>query len=172
MDDSFVAYIQRIEVLAFFSGYPLLYAAITFMAGFRPANRFWKKLVFLLPFSYALAGTLYQGLRLKNFAMETIQQNLTQSLLNSWALLALLFWIPALAKKNWLSLLHSAVFFFFILKDIFLQLFRQGDQDMVRNDMRIYTISLLLNMGCLLAVLLIYFLVIKIKNHNNTSRLY
>ncbi len=80
-----------------------------------------------------------------------------QPYLQIWGLLSILFWIPALGKKAGLSLLHSLVFFFFLVRDLVLQ-FSSADKDIVKNDMKIYTDSLLLNLGALILIVLISFL--------------
>ncbi len=50
MDNSFFSYLQRIELLAFFSGYPLIYTLIVFTAGNqRSKNNFISSLISLLP---------------------------------------------------------------------------------------------------------------------------
>ena len=158
MDNSFFAYLQQLELMAFFSGYPLLYAVILFIAGNQPAkNKFKRKIYSLLPFAYALTGTLYLGLQLKNlypdYSIENIHLAIQQPYLVCWGLLSILFWVPVLAKKPVLSLLHSLVFFFFIARDLVLHRFQSSvDKTMVRNDMKIYTDSILLNMGTLIVV--------------------
>lgn len=168
MDNNFFAYLQQLELMAFFSGYPLLYVVVVFIAGEQPAkNEFKKGIVRLLPFVYALVGTLFLGLQLKNlypdYSVENIKLSIHRPGLVIWALLSILFWIPALAKKPVLSLLHSLVFFFFLLKDLFLHFFRTPEGSTVRNDMKIYTDSLLLNLASFAAVLLIYFLFSRYK---------
>lgn len=164
MGDNFFAYLQQLEMMAFFSGYPLLYVFILFISGnnqSKPNTK--KKIASLLPFSYALVGTLYLGLQLKNlypdYSIENIKTTIEQPLLVIWGLLSILFWIPALGKKSILSLIHSLVFFFFLLRDLFLQLTTSSaDKNIVRNDMKIYTDSLLLNMGAFAFIVLLFFL--------------
>ena len=121
--DSFFAYMQRLELLAFFSGYPLVYTVVVFIAGGRPpGNKFKRRMGSLLPFAYALVGSLYLGLQLKNlypdYSIEYITLTMQQPYLMIWGLLSILFWIPTLAKKTVLSLLHSLVFFFLLVIDL------------------------------------------------------
>lgn len=167
MDNSFFAYLQQLEFMAFFSAYPLLYAIINVFAG-NSKKEIFIKLPSLLPYAYALVGTLYFGLQLKNlypdYSFENIRSSFQQPVLTAWALLSLLFWIPALAKKTIISLLHSFVFFFFLLKDLLLQLFASStDKNILRNEMRVYTDSLLLNLGAFTFIVLISFLFIRYK---------
>jgi hypothetical protein len=80
-----------------------------------------------------------------------------------WAIFSILFWIPALAKKPVLSLIHSLVFFFFLVRDLYFQLTAvSADKNIVKNDMKIYTDSLLLNSGAFV-VLVIFYLIIRFK---------
>ena len=168
MENSFFAYAQKLELLAFFSGYPLIYAIVFFIAGDQQSkNKFKSRAVSLLPFAYALIGTLYLGLQLKklypDYSIENITLQTQQPYLMAWALLSNLFWIPSLGKKTILSLLHSLVFFFFVIKDLFLQLSGSIDKDIIRNDMKIYTVSLLLNLVAIALLLLLSFLYARYK---------
>ena len=168
MHDGFFTYLERLESMAFFSGYPLIYAIVHFWGGNNQTKAGIKRrFIFLLPFSYALLGALYLGLQLKDlypdYSFENIKLAMQEPYLKIWGILAMLFWIPALSKKPVLSLLHSFVFFFFLIRDLFLNFFQSTDKNVVRNDMKIYTDSLLLNIGTLAAVILIYFLAGKMK---------
>jgi succinate-acetate transporter protein len=164
MGNDFFRYLQRLELIAFFSGYPLLYAVTLFFAGNLPSkNNFKKRIVGSLTFAYALVGTLYLGLQLKNlypdYSIENIRHTILQPYLTIWGLLSIFFWIPSLSKKPVLSLLHSLVFFFFLLKDLFAQLSASSaDKSIIRNDMKLYTDSLLLNLGVFAFIVLISFL--------------
>jgi len=125
-------------------------------------------MVLHLPYAYALVGTLCLGLQLKNiypdYSVENIKLTVQQPLLLFWGLLSILFWIPALSKKPVISLIHSIVFFFLLVRNIFLQLTSSSaDRSMVRNDMKIYTISLLLNLATLAFILLLSFLFAQYK---------
>ena len=170
MDDSFFAYLQRLELMAFFSGYPLIYAITVSIAGNRQSKPGFKnKIVPLLPFSYALVGTLYLGLQIKNlypdYSIENIKTLFQQPWLMIWGLFSLLFWIPVFSKKTVFSLLHSFVFFFFLLRDLIKQIFtRAPDKNMLRNDMKIYTDSLLINLGAFAFIVLLYFLFTRYTN--------
>ncbi len=159
MDDSFFAYLQQLELMAFFSAYPLVYAIIQVIAG-NSKKEIIKKISSLLPSAYALVGLLYLGLQLKNlypdYSFENIRLSMQQPFLKIWALLSQLFWIPVLRKKLALSLIHSLPFFLFLVKDIFLR--SSPDKHIVRNDMKIYTDSLLINLGSLAAIVIVYLL--------------
>jgi len=164
MDDSFFAYLQQLELMAFFSGYPLIYAVIIFVAGIQQGqNKFKISAPSLLPFAYAFVGTLFLGFQLKklypDYSVEHLKFTMQQPWLVIWGLLSILFWIPFLAKKKVLSLIHSLVFFFFLVRDLFLQLSVSSvDKNIIRNDMNMYTNSLLLNLGVFAVTVLISFL--------------
>jgi hypothetical protein len=160
MDNSFFEYLQKLEVLVFFSGFPLVYTVCFFFAGIEKfKNNFIAKLTRCLPFGYALVGTLYLGLQLKNlypdYSFQHIQNNIAQPLLTAWGLLSILFWIPALAKKKFLALVHSMLFFGILLKDL---LFEASASTGISNDMNVYTVSLLLNTAAVLLITLFSYL--------------
>lgn len=161
MDSSFFAYLERLELILFFSGFPLVYAVIVFIADtrlFKPVFR--KGLVTLLPFSYALAGLLYLGLQLKklypDYSFGHIRAMVQQPYLLSWAMLSVFFFLPMLRRKIVFCLLHSLVFLFMVLIDLFQLLSNShAEQSVVANDMRLYGFSVLLHSGCVLAVLIV-----------------
>ena len=158
MDNNFLAYLQQLELMAFFSGYPLLYAVTLFITGnhyFK--NNFTGRVFALLPFSYALVGTLCLGLQLKNlypdYSGDHIKLVMQQPWLVTWGLLSIFFWIPSIGKKVILSLIHSFVFFFLLVKDLFLQ--SSPDNTIVRNAMKIYTNSIFLNVGAFVFIVFV-----------------
>ena len=160
--DSFFAYAQRLELMAFFSGYPLVYTVALFITGGQPLkNNFKSRIPSLLPFAYALVGSLYLSLQIRNlypdYSIQNINRAIQQPYLVTWALLSILFWVPAIGKKRVLSLLHSLVFFFLLVKDLCAQL-SAHDRNIVRNDMTIYTTSLIVNFASLAFLLLVSFL--------------
>jgi hypothetical protein len=175
MNDTFFSYLHRMEVMAFFAGYPLIYALVSFIAGNQPSKTKWKGMIFfILPYSYALVATLYLGLQLKNlypgYSLENIKQLIQQSWLIGWGILAMVFWIPMIARKPILSLLHSLVFFFLLIKDMFFQLPAfAADENIMRNDMKLYTDSLLVNLGALFVMTIIHFFLTRFKQSKNSS---
>ena len=163
MDNSFLAYLQRLELIGFFSGYPLIYAiALVITGNQRLKNYFINRIAPLLPFSYALAGTLFLGFELKKlypaYSIEHVKESILHPYLVIWGLLAMLFWVPALSKKIYFSLIHSLVFFFLMVSDIFVQLFSSADSDIVKNDMKVYTSSLALHLCTFIFLVLLMFI--------------
>jgi len=172
MDNSFFAYMQQLELMAFFSGFPLIYSLVVYIAGTLPEkNNFKTRMVSILPYAYALIGTLYVGDLLRNMYPDYSFKNITlliqQQWLIIWGLLSLLFWIPAISKRKVLSLIHSLVFLFFLGKDLFQQFFAaSANNDIVKNDMKIYGNSLLLNLVAFAFIVLLSFLFTRYKNRS------
>ena len=170
MGNSIFIYVEQLEMLAFFSGYPLVYYLVRILT----RNTSYKNikgavLVSILPFAYALIGTLYLGLQLKNlypdYSIENVRHRIQQPYLVIWTLLSILFWIPSLPKRQILSVLHGLVFFFIIVRDLFFQLMvRTSDREMIRNDMKIYTISIFLNMAAFILILLSFLIPFRKKS--------
>ena len=177
MDNDFFAYIARLESMAFFVGYPLIYAIVQAIGGRgRETTSFIGSLAKLLPFAYALSATLFIGLLLKelypDYSLKNISHQFQFPFLKIWGALALLFWIPAFNKRPVLSLLHSLVFFFFLLKDLYLQLSSHPGREIIKNDMNIYTDSLLLNAFTFAVTILVYYFYSKIRSNRKTSARY
>lgn len=154
--------------MAFYSGYPLLYALVNVLAGRSNFNRS-IPIISLLPLAYALAGSFYTGLQLRNlypdYSLLHIRSSIQQPFWAIWAILSLLFWLPFFRKKAVLSLLHSLPFFFLLCRDLFFHsVDSQPDNNVVQNDMKIYTDSLLLQLGMFALVILFYFFRKKLRN--------
>lgn len=169
MDDSFFIYIERLELLLFFSGYPLIYLLIFVIAETNFAKKiFQKNISTLLPYAYALVGVLYLGFLLKSFYPDYSFNHISTSTkipaLKIWSLLSILFFIPLFAKKSVYSLLHSFVFIFFILRDLYFYVFKTLDKSVLENDMNLYTYSLLINIAAFLFVLAIASLYSKLQS--------
>ena len=177
MNDNFFVYLHRLELIAFFSGYPLVYAAVLLIAG-NPYNRNeWRKtIVSLLPYSYALVVTLYLVFEIRNlypdYSFENLKQFTTHPFLVIWAILAILFWIPFFAKRPIWTLLHSLVFFILLINDLFFsKAFSADDKNLIRNDMKLYTASILLNIISIISIAFIYFLFRWLRALRRSSRL-
>src|ERR1041385_675518 len=161
---------ERLEMLAFFAGYPLVFYVIYFFAGKtlqRPVLK--HRAIYLFPLAYALLGTSYWGLQLRNwypeYQIKDILSNTYYIYSKIWALLAIIFWIPFFFKRPFLSVFHSLFFFVLLLRDVFTQLlFHDQDIHTLRNEMKVYTVSLLLNLFALAIVLMFYLLIDYMKN--------
>jgi hypothetical protein len=177
MFDSLFAYSEWIELESFFPGYLLVYAIVYLVASNRPVTSFIKtRLLPKLPLAYALAGTFYWALQLKNAYPDYTIDHLTAGIqlpyLKIWGLLSVLFWIPLLRKKAALSLLHSSVFFLLLMKSLYLQFFTSSPgNDLARNNMKIYSVSILLNLAALILVTLISLLIARFKRQKRSTRI-
>lgn len=176
MDDSLFGRLELLELMAFFSGYPLVYALAYLVAGKREGRKKWQAgLVMLLPYAYALTGTLFLGLQLRNwypdYAMGRVWEDLQYPFLKGWAFLSLLFWIPAFSKMTVFSLLHSLVFLYLIARDLFVYFSTAtADRLMIRNDMKVYTDSILLNLGTLATLTLLCLVIQRYRRTNQSKR--
>lgn len=174
MGEGLVNYIERMELLAFFAGYPLLFAIVQVVAGKKNIMQkgFASRLVTCLPLAYALTGTLYLSLVLKNmqpeYSLKSFAIQFENSFLKIWGLTAILFWIPLFRKKAIFSLLHSLVFFFLLLNDLFMYMRANMDREMIQNDMKIYTISLIINTTALFIIMIMHFF-LKDKSKGTSS---
>ena len=158
MDNSFFIYLQQLEILVFFLGYPLIYLLVQSIVSIPSLNKdVQKRLWILLPYAYAIAGVLFLGFELKNmfpdFSAGNIAQRIQNPFLFCWGLVSLIFWIPSVRRIPVLAFIHSLVFFY----PLVIMLFQTkgvsfSENDSLKNFMRIYTISLLLY-GVILSVL-------------------
>ena len=170
MDRSIFTYIEQLEMLIFFSGYSLVFYLVRFFTRHASLKNISAAvLVSISPFAYALIGTIYLGLQLKKlypvYTIENVRHRIQQPYLIFWALLSLLFWIPAISKRQTLSVVHSLVFFFIIVKDLYFQLAGlTSDRNILRNDMKLYTVSIILNLAAYTLVLLSYFQLFRKKH--------
>jgi hypothetical protein len=169
--ESFAMYIEQLELLTFFSGYPLVYSITLFLskklAG--RSNGFAAGLKKSRAPAYALTATIFLGLVLKEYYGDSVNKVFAHSpvilFLKIWGILAVLFWIPALGKKPVYTLIHSLPFFFLFGRDLLTDMPTGSGNDFVRNDMKIYTISFLLNVITLVILILVNYVRIKIMHH-------
>lgn len=174
MDNSFFIYLEKLELMIFFSAYPLMYILIRSIGEsgiFKKYLDSYPSSASLLPLTYALIGILYLGLQLKelypDYSVEHIKLSTSQPFLKIWGLLSIAFLLPVLNKRPLLSLLHSLIFFFFILKDLYGYTFSEISRNTVKNDMHIYTYSLFLNLASFIFIIILFLFVRWIKNSKN-----
>ena len=177
MGDSFKTYIEWVELESFFSGYLLVYAIIYLVASnLRPPNFVKNKVLPNLPLAYALVGTLYWGLQLKNeypdYRLNYLVTDIQFSYLKIWGFLSIFFWIPVLHKKAIFSILHNLVFFLLLMSNFFVQLFvPSAGTGVTANNIKIYTASILLNMAALIFITLISLLISRFLRQKKSSRI-
>ena len=173
MGNSLMKYIEWVELESFFSGYLLVYAIIYLVASNRFVSNFVKiKVLPNLPLAYALVGTLYCGLQFKNGYSDYLMAGIQFPYLKTWGLLSILFWIPFLHKKAIVSLLHSLVFFFLLMKSFYLQLsIPSGGSELAGNNIKIYTASIILNLIAVVFVTIISLLIARFKRQKQSTRI-
>jgi hypothetical protein len=158
MEFDLYSYITQLQLVAFFSGYPLIYALTHFIANPKRKSNSAKTLTNMLPYAYALSASLFLGLLLKDLysshSLVNISSLFTISL-KTWGITGVVFWIPFINRRRFLSLLHSLPFLFIIMQDLFLHTGKVSGNDIIQNDMKVYTTSLLLNGGTLMFVVLL-----------------
>ena len=169
MDDSFFVYLEQLELMIFFSGYPLVYLLIRTIGDTGWAKKIFKKDIrSLLPYTYGLVGILYLGLQLQSlypdYSFDHINAATQIPALKIWGLLSLSFFIPLFSKKPFYSLLHSLVFFFFLVKDLYFHAFKTTDTTVLKNDMNVYSYSLLINLAAFIFIILFFILLNRILN--------
>ncbi|HNP22808.1 MAG TPA: hypothetical protein PKM63_15545 [Panacibacter sp.] len=149
MGSDFLAYLQMLEFIAFFAGYPLIYTILRYLSAQKNnAAIFFSKIYEFLPSTYAIAGTLYIGLQLKNiypdYSLENVIRTIQHPAIAIWAVSTVAFALTVIAKKSFLSLLHSLVFFLLFAIEIangYSNMSTDGSR--LHNTMNIYTASLL-----------------------------
>jgi hypothetical protein len=164
MGGSIFEYARQLEILVFFSGYPLIYYLVRFLTRNTSLKILQKRdFVSILPFAYALTGTIYAGLLIKDLYPDNNFENISHQIqlpyLTIWALLSVLFWIPDISRIHILSIIHSLVFFLIIVRDLFFQLTGYiSDTSILKNDMKVYTSSVFLNLAAFIILCLLSFL--------------
>jgi hypothetical protein len=166
MIDSFIAYIERLELLTFFSGYPIVYAFVLVFTGKeQKKGSLMESFRRSLPMAYALVGTFFLLLGFREIYVQMSIKNFEPGLnltpLRIWGFLSIIFWIPLFRRKPIYSLLHSLIFFYLICRDIVMGIMSAWGNDIIANDMKVYTISILLNLISLIIVSIASFLVYK-----------
>jgi hypothetical protein len=169
MGIDFFAYIERLELMAFFSGYPFIYLLVHIFSSTQFVKRiFHNRIELLLPVSYALVGLLYLGLLLKNlyphYSLYNIQLSVHQPFFKIWGLLSILFFIPLFNRKTVFSFWHSLLFFFFFAGAIIKETLMSNQNDAVKNGMHIYSISLLINLFAFIIICIFDFIRSKMKS--------
>lgn len=148
MDYDFLGNFEKFELMAFFSGYAIMYLLMNGV--WRGDRLFGVSKARLLSYCYVLTATLFLGYTARKLFMGSvtdIQPHFYHPYLYIFGLLAILFWIPALNRRSFLMLVHSLVFFAMIPLDIISYSRDLIKREQVRNDMNILTISVILNVS-------------------------
>lgn len=164
MDNSFVGFLQLLEILAFFSGYPMVFLLVKYAGQFSSIQKLSKKAMFLLPYSYGIIGLLFIGFQLRNAYPGFDWSRFQHVYLIFWGILSVLFTLSVFAKQPYLSLFHSLIFLFVLFGNI---IWKGGGQQItpseIRNYMTVYSISLALNLVIVLVAITVTFFYAKMK---------
>lgn len=80
--------------------------------------------------------------------------------LKVFGLISLFFWLPVLFKKPVFSVLHSLVFFFLLIRDTIQHILNKAQDFSSRsNDLKIFTVSIALNIAANLVMLLVLLII-------------
>jgi hypothetical protein len=165
MDYGFLGNFERFELMAFFSGYALIYLLLNGLWRNDFSLKFSKAR--LLSYSYALTGTLFIGYVVRKIFINLDagnQVHFYHPILYLFGILAALFWIPVFSKRSSLALLHSLVFFALIPLDIISYARGSVEREQVGNDMNVLSISIIFNVST--AILMFIFLRLSQKKRN------
>ena len=176
MGDELIAYLQQLEIIAFFSGYPLVYAVVATIKNTARSELSIKRTVFkLLPFVYGVTGLLYVGLQLRNFYPNYSPDHLANEIQIAfyavWGFTSLIFFIPLLNKKPVISLLHSLVFFYLLVRSYISELSADiPDKSVLKNYMKVYFDSIILNVAILITLFITYTVIRHLKRKASKNK--
>lgn len=164
--NDFFAYLEKLELIAFFTGFPLIYFLV--MAYKKPLlsskYAFLKQVPCHLSYGYALSVLLYVGMKVYQQVNNQEGFHVSNLFIGDnkyyiiWAYAGLIFWLPFLKSKPILALLHSLVFFFLFLFFIYLYINGEAEKAVVTNSTQLYFYSILLHVFTLLFVTTLYFI--------------
>lgn len=157
----FSIYIEWIELESFFSGFIVLCLIALIVRRFARLSQKLNDAIFRsLPLAYAIVGTLYLGLQLRNswedHSLLPLFPGYQYYFLKSWALIALLCWIPFIRRNVLFAILHSSVYFFVMARDLIIAYTGEyDDSSRTSNDWKIFSVSIGLNLVLTLIILLV-----------------
>lgn len=141
-------FLEKLELLAFFSAFPLYYYLVNVVAS---EFSFQKKWILALPSSitlvYGIITLLYIGMKVNQMFeihLFKLEFNNTITYFKIWSSLGVLFFLPAMKVKSKWALFHSIPFTLWIVIDFILFYRSQVSRDIINNEMRLYFTSLLL----------------------------
>jgi hypothetical protein len=164
MEDEFLGNFEKFELMAFFSGFAIVYLI---MNGIWRSDRIFgmaKGRIF--SYGYALTATLFLGYTARKLFMGSgleMQFHFYHPFLYLFGLLAVLFWIPALTGRSMPILVHSLVFFSMIPLDIISYFRGTAGRDQIRNDMNMLSLSIIFNVSTLILVFIFLWLIRKLS---------
>lgn len=149
----------------FFSGYPLIYVLFYFMD--KRKNMLHStsgKISSMLPLAYAFVATCFWLLMIytgrMNFVIQRIASAAPSALVIASSFSGLLFWLPSLRRKTYLSFLHSLPLFMLPFFNMLSRLSRHKiiPHDYIFNLFRIYAAGFIIYIIALLLLLVLKWL--------------
>ena len=142
-------YIEKLELITFFSAFPLVYLLVQMLVkDILPQKTWFSNHFKRISITYALVSLLFLGMKMNQMIQSHYFyfnfSNLI-SYLQIWAYSGVLFFIPSLASKTKWCLVHSIPFIFLILFDIAAFFLKKVGNDLLQNEMRLHFISAILN---------------------------
>ncbi|MBU3743747.1 MAG: hypothetical protein FGM61_04255 [Sediminibacterium sp.] len=157
MNDLFI-YIEQVELIAFFSGLPVIWILINLLFGSKSIgiviiNR-------ILPLVYGVLSVLYVGMKMDTYWTNMLAGwlfgNYWHVFLKCWAISAILFLLPIENKFfQRFSFFHALLFYTILLKDLILFFNNALSPELISNEWKMHLISI--GLTAVLATIL-YFL--------------
>jgi hypothetical protein len=144
-------YIDKLELIAFFSAFPLFYFFLIAFYSKPLVMKFkWlKSTPEIISIVYATISLLYVGMKLNQWYEQIligpIQYDIYSYIfiVKCWSIFGLIFFFKSLRSKPMLALAHSSIYFIILLIDFFQYYHHQYDIEAFHNEMRLYFIGLL-----------------------------
>lgn len=147
MMDLFV-YLEKLELLAFFSAFPLYYFLVIVLATEYSFQKKWiVNLPNIIPLVYLIITFLYLGMKVNQiFDVHVFKLDLQNTItyFKIWSTLGLLFLIPYFRTKRIWTFFHSIPYTFLIVVDFIHYFKNQILKEVINNEMHLYFISFLL----------------------------
>ena len=145
------SYFEKLELIAFFSAFPMFYVLVHFVSNDLNIKKRWvANMPKTMPLTYAIITLLYLGMKIHQmFEVHSLNLDWGNMLayFKIWVVLGLLFFLPYFREKKSWSLLHSLPFTIIILVDFARFYNHQVSQDYIHNEMRLYFTSFMIAMS-------------------------
>lgn len=146
MNDLFI-YIEQVELIAFFSGLPVIWVLSNLFFRSKPFDT--TLLYQILPYVYGILSVLYVGMKLNaywtNLFAGWFFGNYWHIFLKFWAISAIFFLLPI--QHNFFkrcSFFHSLVFYAILAKDLILFFNNRLSAELIRNEWEMHLLSIVL----------------------------
>lgn len=159
MNDFFI-FLEKLELIAFFGGFPLVYFLVYFISTDFSFGKNWLiQLPKRLPVAYAFTTLLFVGMKLDQWIRShgaAIDFRSYLFYFQAWAFLGLLFFSIFFRRKPHYTLLHSVPFISLLIFDFYTYYKGYLQVEMLHNEMRLYGLGTILNIISVLIVSSLY----------------